>query len=271
MFHLNDRNIIITGGAGLLGEKHVEAIYLAGGNPIVIDKSKNNILSLSKRIKKRFKTELKYFIIDITKENEIKNVLIKIKNLKITIHGIINNAAINPTSKSLKKTSAKLEKFSLKDWYSHLDVELTGTFLILKHFGTFMASSNQGGVILNVSSDLGIIAPDQRIYNHGDKNTFNEKVKPITYSVTKAGMIGFTKYISTYWNKKNIRCNAICPGGIYTKDMDKNFVKKINDLIPLGRMANPDEYQGTIIWMMSDASSYLNGAVITVDGGRSVW
>lgn len=270
-FNLNDKNIIITGGAGMLGEKHVEAIIVAGGKPIVLDHSQKKLETLKQKIEKKFSYNLLYFKVDITNELQVKKILAKIKDLKIYINGIINNAAINPTSENLKNFESRVEKFTLENWYKFLDVELTGTFLILKHFGSYMASSNKGGVIINVSSDLGIIAPDQRLYNHGKKNKEYTEVKPITYSVSKAGMIGFTKYISTYWSGKNIRCNAICPGGIYTKDMNKNFIKKINELIPLGRMAKPDEYQGTIIWMLSEASSYLNGAIITVDGGRSVW
>ena len=119
------------------------------------------------------------------------------------------------------------------------------------------------GSIINVSSDLGIIAPDQRIYN---KKNF---VKPVTYSVVKHGIIGLTKYTASYWGKNNLRCNAIAPGGIYN-NQDKKFVENINKLIPLGRMAKKNEYNGLILFLCSDLSSYLTGSVIVADGGRTI-
>ena len=119
------------------------------------------------------------------------------------------------------------------------------------------------GTIINVSSDLGIIAPDQRIYK---KSSF---VKPVTYSVVKHGIIGLTKYTASYWGKKNIRCNAIAPGGIYNKQ-DSSFVKNINKLIPLGRMAKKNEYNGLILFLCSDLSSYMTGSIIVADGGRTI-
>jgi NAD(P)-dependent dehydrogenase (short-subunit alcohol dehydrogenase family) len=119
------------------------------------------------------------------------------------------------------------------------------------------------GSIINISSDLGIIAPDQRIYK---KSNF---IKPVTYSVVKHGIIGLTKYTASYWGKKNIRCNAIAPGGIYNNH-NSSFVKKINQLIPLGRMAKKKEYNGLILFLCSDHSSYITGSVIVADGGRTI-
>jgi NAD(P)-dependent dehydrogenase (short-subunit alcohol dehydrogenase family) len=126
---------------------------------------------------------------------------------------------------------------------------------------------NKKGIIINISSDLGIIAPDQRLYANKKKNSF---YKPATYSVIKHGIIGLTKYMATYWADKGIRVNCLCPGGIYEKQ-EKNFIKKINKLIPMGRMAQADEYKGAIQFLSSDASSYMNGATLIVDGGRTIW
>ena len=134
-----------------------------------------------------------------------------------------------------------------------------------------MYKQGLGGVILNISSDLGLISPDQRLYEDINKSKNDQKVKPISYSVSKAGIIGLTKYMATYWADKNIRCNVLCPGGVYTNEMTQDFLDRIVNLIPMQRMANVNEYQGTVIWAMSEASSYLNGAVIPIDGGRSVW
>ena len=117
---------------------------------------------------------------------------------------------------------------------------------------------------------MGLIAPDQNLYKEKDKSREEQNVKPVTYSVVKTGIIGLTRYLATYWPDHGVRCNALCPGGV-ENNQSNDFINRISKKIPLGRMARSDEFQGTIIWMLSDASSYLNGAVISVDGGRTVW
>ena len=128
--------------------------------------------------------------------------------------------------------------------------------------------NENGGVIVNISSDLGLIAPDQRLYALRGIDDDKQNVKPVSYSVVKTGLIGLTRYLATYWANKNVRCNAMCLGGVKNRQPE-DFLKEINKRIPLGRMANKYEYQGTLVWMLSDASSYLNGAIIPIDGGRT--
>ena len=130
-------------------------------------------------------------------------------------------------------------------------------------------AKKKGGVILNISSDLSVISPDQRLYNKSINKKL-KRAKPVTYSVTKTGLIGLTRYIATYWSNKNIRCNAISPGGIYD-GQEKIFVKKLSKLIPLGRMAKKDEYRSAIQFLCSEASSYMTGQNLVIDGGRSIW
>ena len=250
-FNLKNKNIIITGGNGFLGGQIVDALINEKANVYIIDikKTKKKILSKS-------------FITDITNENELKKIVNFFKSKKIKIDVLINNAAIDyPPSKS-KGNNFKLENFSNNLWDKDISVGLKGSYLCTKVFGSYMAKFKKGSII-NVSSDLGIIAPDQRIYK---KSGF---VKPVTYSVVKHGIIGLTKYTATYWGKKNIRCNAIAPGGIF-KNQDKSFVKKINQLIPLGRMAKNKEYNGLILFLCSDLSSYMTGSVVVADGGRTI-
>ena len=129
---------------------------------------------------------------------------------------------------------------------------------------------NKSGVILNIASDLGLIAPDQRLYRKEGVPENLQNVKPVTYSVIKHGLIGLTKYLATYWGPQGIRCNAFAPGGVFNNHPEE-FVQKISQLIPLGRMANLDEYKAAVLFLCSDASSYMNGAVLTADGGRSTW
>lgn len=250
-FNLDNKNIIITGGSGFLGSQITNALLKERANVYVID---------IKKPKK--KTSAKYFISDITNESDLKKILNFFKVKKIKIDVLINNAAIDYPPSKTKTNSLELETFPNTLWDKDISVSLKGSYLCTKVFGSYM-SKFKNGIIINVSSDLGIIAPDQRIYK---KSGF---IKPVTYSVVKHGIIGLTKYTASYWGKKNIRCNAIAPGGIYN-NQDSSFVKKINQLIPLGRMAKKEEYNGLILFLCSDLSSYISGSVIVADGGRTI-
>ena len=130
-------------------------------------------------------------------------------------------------------------------------------------------NQNLGGNIINISSDLGIIAPNQDLYKDDSLKDEEQFVKPISYSVVKSGLIGLTRYTSTYWPDK-VRCNCLCPGGIYV-DQPDDFLEKISELIPMKRMAQKNEYKGSIVFLLSDASSYMTGSIISVDGGRTAW
>jgi NAD(P)-dependent dehydrogenase (short-subunit alcohol dehydrogenase family) len=250
-FNLKNKNILITGGSGFLGNQITDALLSEKANVYTID--------IIKPKKKKF---IKYFKSDITNERELKKILNFFKTNDIKIDVLINNAASNYFPKKTKKNNLKLENFSNDLWDKDLLVGLKGSYLCTKVFGTYMSKFKKGKII-NISSDLGIIAPDQRIYK--DSNF----TKPVTYSVVKHGIIGLTKYTASYWGKKNIRCNAIAPGGIFNQQ-NKSFVKKINQLIPLGRMAKKKEYDGLILFLCSDLSSYITGSVIVADGGRTV-
>ena len=155
-------------------------------------------------------------------------------------------------------------------WNQEIAVGLTGAFLCSKIFGTAMADMNNGGVILNIASDLSVISPDQRLYRKQGLSEVNQPVKPVTYSVIKTGILGLTRYLATYWPDKGIRCNALSPGGVENNQGD-DFMEKIISLIPAGRMASNEEYHSAVQFLCSDASLYMNGQNMIVDGGRSVW
>ena len=246
---LKKKNIIITGGLGFLGKQIVNALVDEGSNIIILD-NKNKIRS----------HKFDHFDCDISKEKSLSLVSKKIKKKYKTINVLINNAASNHNIRNKIKS---FEKFDLKMWEKDILIGLTGAFLCTKIFGAIMAKQKSGGNIINISSDLGIIAPDQRLYDH---TSFR---KPVSYSVVKSGIIGLTKYTASYWAKNKIRCNAFAPGGIYN-NQDKTFVKKIKKLIPLNRMARINEYNKTILFLASDASSYMTGSVIVSDGGRTI-
>ena len=240
IFDLSGKVALITGGAGLLGKKHAEAIESAGGKVILTD----------------IVDDPNCIYMDVTNKDSIMSVAKNISQIDI----LINNAALNP--KMIKKNENSFENFSLDRWNKGIDVNLTGAFLCSQVFINKMIEQNTRGVVINIASDLGIIAPDQRIYD-GD-------VKPVDYSVTKHGLIGLTKYLSTYFADKGIRVNCLSPSGVYT-NQDSKFVDRLTNLIPMGRMANIDEYKGSIIFLCSEASSYMNGANLVIDGGRTVW
>jgi NAD(P)-dependent dehydrogenase (short-subunit alcohol dehydrogenase family) len=271
LFSLKGKAIVVTGAAGLLGQKHADAIAAYGGNPILLDINLNVVKQLASSINKKYAVMASAFAIDITNEIEIKTNLELLVEKYGVIDGLINNAANNPKVEQIsEKNFSRLENFLLSDWNNDLAVGLTGSFLCAKYYGYEISKNPSGGSIVNVSSDLGLIAPDQRLYSVEGLKEENQPVKPVTYSVIKTGLIGLTRYLATYWAEKNVRCNAICPGGV-ENGQPEGFLNEISSKIPMNRLANVNEYQGTLVWMLSDASSYLNGAIIPVDGGRTTW
>ena len=271
-FQLNNKVAIITGSCGLLGKEHAYALLEAGCKVIITDLSVKALNSVKKELETTFKSEnILCMKMDVTNKKEIQKVKNNLEKKDMNINILINNAAINPkVSKDNKsKELSRFENITLNDWDSQISVGLSGAFLCSQVFGQMMLSNKKGGVILNIASDLSVISPDNRIYRKPNTLEENQPVKPVTYSVIKTGLIGLTRYLSTYWADKNIRVNAISPGGIYT-DQDSNFVDQLSSLIPLGRMAKKDEYRSAIQFLCSDASSYMTGQNIVMDGGRSV-
>ncbi len=272
MFDLTGKIIVITGGAGLLGQQYAEAIAEYNGIPVILDLSDDKIQTVVSRIKEQYNVKAVGMVTDITSEEQISQSCQKILKDFGKVDVLINNAARNPKVEDNDngKNFSRLESFDLELWNQDLSVGLTGSFLCAKHFGHAIAGNTKGGVVINISSDLGVIAPDQRLYGKEGVAGELQNVKPITYSVVKTGLIGLTRYLATYWADKNVRCNALCPGGVYN-NQDVEFVKNLNFRIPLGRMANKEEYKGAIVFLASDASSYMNGAIVSIDGGRSAW
>ena len=270
LFLLSNRYYLVTGAAGLLGRQHCEAILSANGIPVAIDLDQNGLINLREELKSFYQQDIPIFACSITDIEQLNQLKIFLKNKNIILSGIINNAAINPTMKEDEKHSQfRLENYDLNQWDLELNVGLKGSYLVVRTFANDLLMHKHIGVIINISSDLGLIAPDQRIYKKNGIPNENQSVKPITYSVIKSGLIGMSKYFSTYFDGK-IRSNALCPGGV-ENEQDEEFLERLKNLIPSGRLAKVNEYRGTIIYMLSDASSYMNGAVLSVDGGRTAW
>ena len=270
-FDLSGKNALITGSAGLLGYEHAKALLEAGASVVITDIDNKKLDFLSNKLKSEnsnYKV-IKHFL-DVTDLDSVNSLEFKIKKEKVNIDILINNAAINPAvNKNSLIEGSRFENFSNNQWDLEIAVGLTGAFNCSKVFGHSMANNN-GGVIINISSDLSVIAPDNRLYEKKNLDYDNQPVKPVSYSVIKHGLIGLTKYIATYWPEKKVRCNALSPGGIFN-NQGSDFLRKVEKLIPMKRMALKDEYRGAIQFLSSDASSYMNGHNLVIDGGRSIW
>lgn len=256
IFSLKGRVAIVTGANGLLGVKHCEALKLAGAQVIACD---------LKFTEKTFSEDIRQFEMDVSDKSSIESVFQEILRLYGTVDILVNNAAVNDMfeNPALALENSKFENYPLQMWQKSLNVNVTGVYLCSQVFGTHMANKLQGSII-NIASTYGIVGPDQQLYvdDQGIQNFY----KSPSYPATKAAVIGFTKYLAAYWGKQNVRVNALSPGGV-ENNQESWFVKNYAARTCLQRMANADDYRGALIFLASDASSYMTGANLIVDGG----
>jgi NAD(P)-dependent dehydrogenase (short-subunit alcohol dehydrogenase family) len=267
---LSGRVSLVTGAAGLLGYQHAYALLEAGSTVVLTDICESTLSHTCQSLQQIFPgATLHSFICDVSSESSISCLVDQLHSSTLMPHFLVNNAAINPSVSSTGViSSSHLEAFDPQSFSHELNVGLTGAILTTKYFGSYMAKNFHNDCIVNISSDLSVIAPDQRIYNHGSLD--KAVVKPVLYSVIKHALIGLTKYTSTYWVDSDVRCNALSPGGIFVNQPD-DFVSQITKLIPLSHMAKAEDYRSAIQFLCSDTSSYMTGQNLIIDGGRSVW
>ena len=272
-FDLTGKTALITGAAGLLGVKHAEALLESGASVVLTDIGERNLASAFESLSTNYNKKLILtHVMDVSQISSIQAVAKELLTSDLRVDILINNAAIDPKVGGAQGVteSSRFENFALAQWDLQISVGLTGAFLCSQVFGSAMAQDRKGGVILNISSDLSVFSPDQRLYRKHGLADEMQPVKPVTYSVIKAGLIGLTRYLSTYWADRGVRANALSPGGVFTGQSEE-FVQRLTSLIPQGRMANDDEYMAAVQFLCSDASAYLNGQNIVMDGGRSIW
>lgn len=272
-FDLRGKTALVTGAAGLLGRQHVAALAECGARVVVTDISQDAVEAATAQLQAQLPAaELFSSPLDVTNPDSIRSLQSRLERDGQRVDILVNNAAIDAKATSAPglTNATRFEVFGIDQWRKEIEVGLTGALLCSQIFGEKMARAD-GGVILNIASDLGVIAPDQRLYRRDDVQNENEQpVKPVTYSVIKHGLIGLTKYLATYWADKGVRVNALSPGGVFNGQSDV-FVDRLERLIPMGRMAEADDYRGAVQFLCSDASRYMTGQNVVIDGGRTVW
>ena len=269
-FDLSGRVAVLTGGAGMLGRQYTRTLLEAGAKVVVADVNLEHAASAAQEAVDAVGGEAIGWAVDVRRKPEVEAMAAGVKERFGRIDILINNAAIDPKfdSSVAAKQANTFEDYPLELWQQSLDVNLTGAFLCSQAIGKLMLRQKRG-VVVNISSTYGVVAPDQRLYKHmGEKE--QKLFKPAAYSVTKAGIAHLTRYLATYWGGKGIRVNTLTPGGVFNAQ-DDEFVTKYSARTPLGRMAEQNEMNGAMLFLVSDASSYMTGANLVVDGGWTTW
>jgi 2-deoxy-D-gluconate 3-dehydrogenase len=265
IFELSGKVMLISGGTGFLGAQFSRALAGAGATVVAADLRPPDETGALERWGGLFGEKIFYEPLDITNGESVSGLLERIRERHGKLDVLVNCAAIDPKFErdSAKDFEAqKFTSFPLDLWEQSLNVNLTGTFLLTQAVCRIFEDQGRGNII-NICSTYGLVGPDQRIYNEGDEIVF---AKPVSYSVTKAAVLGFTRYLAAYYRGKDIRVNALTPGGV-KRDHDEEFVSKYSARTTLGRMARPGELDGAIVFLASGASSYMSGANLVVDGG----
>lgn len=266
-FRLDGKTVLITGGAGLLGREHATAVLEAGGRAILGDLDFDRAREVARSLDSR-EENVQAVHLDVSSRGSAELVLEEVLARCGSIDVLVNNAARNPKVEA-GLAPQRFENQSIEDWEADLAIGLRGSFIMSQVVGKHLAQK-RSGVIINIASDLGLIAPDQRIYREEGVPKDSAPVKPITYSVVKGGLIMMTKYLATYWAEDGVRVNALCPGGVFAGQPER-FVKRLTQLIPMGRMARKDEYRAALVFLAAEASSYMTGTTLVLDGGRTCW
>ena len=268
-FSLQDRVALITGGAGLLGVRHAEAIAAAGGVPVIVDIRRADAEARAAEIGARLGVPAIGIECDVTRPESVEALVQTVLERCGRLDILVNNAANNPKVEAPGRSFSRLERFALEQWNADLAVGLTGPFLCSRIAGAVFAAQRRG-VIVNISSEYGVIAPDQRLYHEAGVAADEQPVKPVTYSVVKAGLHGLTLYLATYWADKGVRVNTISLGGVES-GQPADFLQRAAARIPMGRMAQPTDFQGALVYLCSDAAAFVTGANLVVDGGKTIW
>jgi NAD(P)-dependent dehydrogenase (short-subunit alcohol dehydrogenase family) len=269
LFDLTGRVAVVTGGGGLLGEQHAEALAGAGAAVVLADLDHARAAGVAAGVSSRTGAAVSAIAVDVADESSVEQLRAAVLERHGRIDILVNNAANNPQVTREGLRSERLEQLSLDRWNADIAVGLTGAFLCSRVLGAELARNGCGAVV-NIASDLAVIAPDQRLYRDPALAEDEQPVKPVSYVVVKTALLGLTRYLATYWADAGVRVNALSPAGVQVEQPDE-FVARFSELLPMGRMARRDEYRGALLFLCSDASSFMTGQNLVVDGGRTIW
>lgn len=261
MFNLKDQIVVLTGGGGNLGKEFTKALLNQGARVACID--------ISATAPQPESDHYLHIQGDVTKRADMENALKRVQEKWGDVpFGLINNAALDSPPDAPAAENGPFEVYPEASWDRVMTVNTKGTFVPCQVFGGAMAKAGRGSII-NISSIYGLVSPDQRIYEYRAKNgdAFN---KPVAYSASKSAIMNLTRYLATYWGSKGVRVNTLTFGGVFA-GQDEQFLQGYTTRVPLGRMARKDEYNGVVVFLLSDAASYMTGANMVVDGGWTAW
>ena len=267
LFDLGGKTAIVTGGAGILGSRFCAGLAEFGANVAVVDIDVKAAREVTKELDDRYGVKSISIGCDITKPYSVKEIVEQVVSELGNIHILHNNAA--GKSDDLDAFFTPFEEYSMRQWREIMAVNIDGMFLVAQAVGKHMVEHVEGGSIIQTSSIYGILAPDQRIYE-GSSYMGRTINTPAVYSTSKAAVVGLTKYLAAYLADKNIRVNTLTPGGVES-GQNETFKQRYSARIPFCRMAHPDEMVSALIYLSSDASSYVTGQNIIVDGGLTAW
>ncbi|WP_313667451.1 SDR family oxidoreductase [Atlantibacter sp.] len=271
LFSVKDKIIIVTGGLGQLGAQYVKTLHERGAKVAAlathVDAARvERVLGAIKDSDRLLCAE-----VNITDKASINQVLDKIEAKWGVPDGLVNNAGVDTQPSAPPEVSGPFEEFPEEVFRDVVEVNLVGTFLMTQQVGKRMRQAGKGGSIINVGSIYGVVSPVQDIYSYKKEDTGIPFVKPVAYSAAKSGLYNFTRYCATYWGRDGIRVNTLTLSGVERSDQDPRFQKNYTNRIPIGRMAQPHEYNGAVVFLLSDASIYMTGSTVTVDGGWTAW
>jgi NAD(P)-dependent dehydrogenase (short-subunit alcohol dehydrogenase family) len=270
LFSVEGRIVAVTGGLGQLGRQFSRTLLERGARVAILDFSAESS-DIPVSLQPYFENNSLLIIqTDVTQRNSLEQALDTVRECwGKEPFGLINNAALDSPPSAPPEETGPFETFPEASWDRVMDVNVKGVFMACQIFGNAMAQAGRGSII-NIGSTYGIVSPDHRIYEYKALNEGNLFYKPVAYSASKSALVNFTKYVAVYWGKDGVRTNLMVLGGVFNHQ-DDEFLKGYCARVPMGRMANEDEYNGTVIYLMSDASSYMNGTTLTVDGGWTAW
>jgi NAD(P)-dependent dehydrogenase (short-subunit alcohol dehydrogenase family) len=270
-FSLAGRVAVVTGAAGLLGREHCRALADAGALVVATDLAESACADVERKLEAEGRRGVRGIAADITDPESLARLRDEVLLTGDRIDVLVNNAALNEKVEAAgagEDNASRFEHFPVERFRQMMDVNVTDTFLACQILGAEMARRKSGSII-NVASTYRLVAPDQRIYRRRDgSQTF---WKSAAYPASKGALLAFTRFLATYWADRGVRVNSLAPGGVGHAAQDPDFVAAYASRTPLGRMAQPDEYRGAVVFLASDASSYMTGANLTVDGGWTAW